>query len=55
MRCRIIVAAENSADLLAVVGLHTQGIAIDAPSFTDLDFDDAVRLALRGLIQESAA
>jgi hypothetical protein len=24
-------------------------------SFTDLDFDDAVRLALRGLIQESAA
>jgi hypothetical protein len=24
-------------------------------SFTDRDFDDAVRLALRGLIQESAA
>ena len=24
-------------------------------SFTDLDFDDAVRLALRGLIQKSAA
>jgi hypothetical protein len=30
MRGRIIVAAKNSADLLAVVGLHTQGIAIDA-------------------------
>ncbi len=24
-------------------------------NFTDLNFDDAVRLALRGLVQESAA
>jgi hypothetical protein len=28
---------------------------VRSSSFTDRDFDDAVRLALRGLIQESAA
>jgi hypothetical protein len=52
MRCRIIVAAKNSADLLS--GCIRKELR-STPSFTDLDFDDAVRLALRGLIQESAA
>jgi hypothetical protein len=30
------------------------GLSMRSSSFTDLDFDDAVRRALRGLIQESA-
>jgi hypothetical protein len=52
MRCRIIVAAKNSADLLQVAYARN---CESTPSLTDRDFDNAVRLALRDLIQESAA
>ena len=59
-----------SDDQLAVVMTAARGLPVEKRgvflervaarlqlrgSFTDLDFDDAVRQALRGLIQESAA
>jgi hypothetical protein len=59
-----------SDDQLAVVMTAASGLPVEKRSvflervaarlqllgsFTDLDLDDAVRLALRGLIQESAA